>query len=216
MLSGYFITGSDTDVGKTWISCELIGQLKRCYSSVKVRKPIESGCKPSTDQQLIPADGQRLYLANDSREDLDIITAFRFQAALAPDRAAMLEQQSITLAQLIEATGRHLEKNDHVLVEGAGGFFSPLCEDGLNADLASALGLKIIIVIPDRLGAINQALLTIQAVEGLRLNIHAIILNQVNPGANSHMDNLADLQRRIEYPVYYCPFNGTLEHNIFC
>ncbi|MDJ0880383.1 MAG: dethiobiotin synthase [Gammaproteobacteria bacterium] len=216
MISGYFITGSDTDVGKTWISCQLIDQLNACHASVKVRKPIESGCEHSPEGQLLPADGHRLFLANNSRESLDIITPYCFQAALAPDRAARLENQSITLEQLTQAVRNQLENNDKVLVEGAGGFYSPIAEATLNSDLALALNLDIIIVIPDRLGAINQALLTIHAVESLQLKIHAVILNQVEPKQPKSMDNFDDIQSRIKYPIYLCPYNGFLEHNIFC
>ncbi len=215
MVSGYFITGSDTDVGKTWISCQLIPQLNQCQTSVKVRKPIESGCELSAHGQLLPNDGYRLFAANNSRENLDIVTPFRFRAALAPDRAARLEDQVITLEQLIAATRHHVDSGDTVLVEGAGGFFSPICEMALNADLARALGLNIIVVIPDRLGAINQALLTINAIENYQLKIHAIILNQVVATNGTSMDNFIDIKSRIQYPLYFCPFNGILEDNIF-
>ena len=82
-----------------------------------------------------------------------------------------------------------------LIVEGAGGFYSPLAEDGQNADLASALQLPVIIVINDRIGAVNQALLTLQAVTSRQLRVAAVILNQViGNSSSSDMDNAADLR----------------------
>jgi len=216
LLDGYFITGSDTGVGKTWVSCQLVQQLRHCHSSVKVRKPIESGCEYSSENELLPADGTQLFHANNQSEKLDIITPFRFRAALAPDRASSLEQQTITLAQLKNAVENNLKNNDRVIVEGAGGFLSPICSNALNADLAEALGLKIIIVIEDRLGAINQALLTLKAVELSGLSIHAIILNQIQQDIDARMENRIELKKWSQHPVYGCKHNGQLDPGIFC
>ena len=208
--AGYFITGSDTAVGKTWIGCQLIQQLSSLVESVKVRKPIESGCKTLHNGQLFPADGDGLFQANNCRETLDIVTPYRFSAALAPDRAALLEGKTITLDLLVEAVNNNIEEQDTLIVEGAGGFYSPIAKSSLNADLAKALGLEAIIVIDDRLGAINQALLTIHAVQQAGLDIRAIVLNQVTEDRPDDMDNLADLSGLIELPVYTCPYRGRL------
>jgi len=207
---GIFVTGSDTGVGKTWISCQLIHQLKPSVPSLKVRKPVESGCELENDNQLLPADGMQLYLANDRRESLQLVTPYRFQAALSPDLAARHEQQIITLDQLEQAVNQQLNSSDFVLVEGAGGFYSPIAEDGLNADLARRLRLDVIIVTEDRLGAINQSLLTIKAVESEGLNISMLILNQNKANDSSATDNLTALKKRTAYPVYSCAYNGRL------
>ncbi len=209
-LHGYFITGSDTGVGKTWIGCQLIPQLRQHSNSLKVRKPVESGCEIDTNGALIPADGSALFAANARVESLDLVTPYRFPAAVAPDRAARLQGQTITLDQLQQAVTHNLQSDDIVMVEGAGGFFSPLAEDGLNADLAKRLGLDVIIVVSERLGAINQALLTIRAVENFGLKVHCVILNQCSEAQDPDTDNLHDLSTRSDYPVYFCPFQGQL------
>jgi dethiobiotin synthetase len=211
LINGYFITGSDTGVGKTRVGCQLIQQLRKTQNTVKVRKPVESGCKTDKLGQLAAADGQLLSIANAQQESPDIITPYRYRAALAPDHAARLEGQSITLSQLNQAVRKGVEDNDLLVVEGAGGFLSPICSDGLNADLGVLLGLPTVIVVEDRLGAINQALLTINAVEQYDLEIFAIILNQLTLSIDPELNNKQDLQTRIEYPVYLCPFNGELE-----
>ncbi|MCK5663322.1 MAG: dethiobiotin synthase [Thiotrichaceae bacterium] len=146
------------------MSCQIIKQLKVKTPSLKVRKPVESGCNISPDNLLLPTDGEALFEANDKKESLQQVTPLRFKAAVSPDRAARLENQNITLDQLRHAVSSNVQPEDTLLVEGAGGFYSPIAEDALNADLAKLLGLEVIIVIEDRLGAINQSLLTIKAV----------------------------------------------------
>jgi dethiobiotin synthetase len=212
---GYFITGSDTDVGKTWIARQIIGQINSKYGSVKVRKPVESGCE-KIDGEYFPADGNALYQSNNQAENLTLVTPYRFHAALAPDRAARMENYTLTLEQLYKACLNQVTADDTLLVEGAGGFYSPICEDGLNADLARALGLKVIIVCEDRLGAINQALLTISAVKQEGLDIQAVILNQNKPPvyAGDSLDNYQDLCQRTDIPVYTCAYQSGINGKV--
>lgn len=209
--SGLFITGSDTNVGKTWIAVQLIEQLKAYGIAIKVRKPVESGCTTDNDKQLFPADGNQLFKANGEQETLQLITPLRFSAAVAPDSAARLEGKKIFLAELHRSVFTGTAMDDFLLVEGAGGFYSPIAEDGLNSDLAVQLGLDVVIVVEDRLGAINQGLLVIKAVENEGLAVRAVILNQTKPKNEAELDNLKDLTARTAYPVYYCPFNGRLD-----
>ncbi len=210
-LSGYFISGSDTGVGKTWVSCQIIDQLKTRVSSLKVRKPVESGCELHNDNQLHPADGTALFKANGEIESLQLVTPLRFKAAVSPDKAAKIENQVIYLKQLQQAVCNNIKTGDTLLVEGAGGFYSPIAEDGLNADLARLLGLELILVIEDRLGAINQALLTIRAAESEEISIKAVILNQRHDNDGDNLGNLEALIERNRYPVYRCSYQGTLE-----
>jgi len=168
--NGYFITGSDTDVGKTYIACQIVRQLVQQGVKVETRKPVESGCGVSANGDLVTHDALALQQANDNRESIERIAAYRYRAALAPPRAARLENEEIRIAQLIDACER--DQADHrLIVEGAGGFYSPLAENGLNADLASALQLPVVIVVNNRIGAVNQALMTIQAVESRQLRV---------------------------------------------
>ncbi len=202
---GFFITGSDTGVGKTWVACQIIRQLKHRLQSLKVRKPVESGCQMK-DKRRLPADGLALYQANDQRETLNTVTPFRLLAPIAPDQAAQKEGVTLTLAQLEQAVWQNTRGKDFVLVEGAGGFFSPIAQTALNADLAQRLALAVIIVIEDRLGAINQALLTINAVESRQLAIAAVILNRKQPELDHLSGNMSALAARIRYPLHVCPY----------
>jgi len=209
-LQGYFITGSDTGVGKTWIARQVVNQLNQCGHMVKVRKPVESGCE-AIDGEYFPADGHSLYQANQQREQLSLVTPYRFRAALAPDRAARLEHTRLTIDMLYQSVIEQVNVTDTLLVEGAGGFYSPIADDGLNADLARKLGLKVIIVTTDRLGAINQALLTIAAVKQEGLAIQALILNQnIHTNEDSGLHNIEDLKLRTDVPLFNCAYGAEL------
>ncbi len=207
--NGYFITGSDTDVGKTYIACEIVRQLCARGFLVETRKPVESGCAEDANGNLVTHDAAALQSANQNREPLERIVAFRLRAALAPHRAARLEGSELFIEALIDACIRY-DPTARLIVEGAGGFYSPLAENGLNADLASALQLPVIIVVDDRIGAVNQALLTLQAVESRHLVVAAIILNQVGSEHEAGMDNLADLEACCALPVFRCQYGASL------
>ncbi len=208
-VKGYFITGADTDVGKTYVACQVVQQLRVAGLVIETRKPAESGCQPAADGELQTHDAAALQRANANRESIEQIAAYRFRAALAPHRAARLEGKQIQMQNLLEACRR--DNAEHCLiVEGAGGFYSPLAENGLNADLAEALQLAVIIVVNDRIGAVNQALMTLQAVASRHLRVAAIILNQVNPMIDIDMDNAADLQDYCELPVFSCAHGAQL------
>jgi len=207
--NGYFITGSDTDVGKTYIACQVVNQLCAAGLTIETRKPAESGCEPTPDGELLAHDAAALQQANANRESIERIAPYRFRAALAPHRAARLEGRAVQMRDLVDACSR--DDTDHCLiVEGAGGFYSPLAENGLNADLADALQLAVIIVVDDRIGAVNQTLMTLQAVASRHLRVAAIILNQVTPMNDTEMDNVADLQAYCDLPLFRCAYGAKL------
>jgi len=209
-LRGYFVTGSDTGVGKTWVACRLIERWRSAGVLVRVRKPVESGCRANADGRLCAADGEALALAAGGTDSIDIVTPYRFEAALAPDRAARMAHAQLNLEHLDIAVRDGLDGDDFVLVEGAGGICSPIAMDGLNADLARRLQLPLIIVVDDRLGAINQALMATRAAASEALGVAALILNQRSPSSDRDMNNLADLSARLELPIYACPYAGAL------
>jgi len=207
--SGYFITGSDTDVGKTYIGCQIIAQLRRLDIDLETRKPAESGCREGAHGDLLTHDAAALQQANGMCESIARINPFRYRAALAPHRAARLEGQRLELQALIDACSRDNPAR-RLIVEGAGGFFSPLAENGLNADLACALQLPVIVVVADRIGAVSQSLMTLQAVSSRGLSVAAVVLNQVTAQADGAMDNAADLAPYCDTPIFCCAHHAAL------
>jgi len=197
---GLFVTGTDTGVGKTRISAILAHLLNQRGLVVRPRKPVESGCLRG-EGGLIPADAATLQAAAGSKELLAKICPYRFELALSPERAAALADKSLTLDDVTAVCREGLAESDFLLVEGAGGFYSPLASDVLNADLAVALSLPVLLVTSDRLGAINQTLLAVEAIKGRGLTLAGVVLNQVAPAVDPQMDNAAELSRWLDEPV---------------
>ena len=199
-MKGVFITGTDTDVGKTWVGQKIIQQLTKDGISVEPRKPIESGWPADITQ----SDAWKLSNAANKEDKLDAICPNRFLAAISPDRAAKIEGMIITISQLSkQCTENFNPEDDFLYVEGAGGFYSPICSDGVNADLAKALNLPLILVVADRLGCINHTLLSIEAIEKRGLTLLGVVLNNVeeNNFDIHNMNNYEDLLEKIDYPL---------------
>jgi dethiobiotin synthetase len=192
---GLFVTGTDTGIGKTWIGVQIAQRLCAHGLSVVPRKTVESGCE-LRDGELVPTDGEAYYRAVNARQPLEQITAYRLRHAISPQRAAQIEQVETTLANLVAATFDAVDAADYLLVEGAGGFYSPLALDGSNADFAEHLQLPVLLVAPDRLGVINHVLLSVEAIASRGLHTFAVVLNRLDDGDTlpPEMDNLADLQ----------------------
>lgn len=194
MTRGVFITGTDTGVGKTRIGTALLHLLSLRGVKVRPRKPVESGC-PDGNDGLLPKDAAAYCDATGGRELLSLICRFPLQAALSPDRAAALQGVDIRLRDVVAACRNGVQSGDFLLLEGAGGFCSPLTADGLNADLGTAMDLPVLLVTTDRLGAIRQTLATAEAIAHRGLTLAGVVLNEVTPVPDPRMDNAAALSR---------------------
>ena len=215
MNHGVFITGTDTGVGKTRIGAALAHMLLGRGLSVRVRKPVESGCHKGTDNALVPQDAAVLRKAAGSTEPLEIICRYRLQAPLSPERAAELEGMTLDLGRLHTACMEGIGSDDFLLVEGAGGFYSPIARGALNADLASGLGLPVLVVAADRLGTLNHTMLTVEAVRMRGLTLAGLILNQPAPLSDPMMDNAAELERWLQIPVLRLPHSSGVPHEVW-
>jgi dethiobiotin synthetase len=198
---GVFVTGTDTGVGKTYVGAAVIRALVARGIRVIPRKPVESGCE-LPDGKLVPADATRLYAAAGRPGTLNEVCAYRLRESISPARAAQLQDLLLTIADLERAVLNGVDGDSLVWVEGAGGFYSPLASDGLNADLAQRLSLPVLLVAADRLGSINHILLTTEAIRARGLNLIAVVLNQISPDITPAMDNADDLRRWLDCPVF--------------
>ena len=204
-MQGVFITGTGTEVGKTFVGVEIARTLTRRKIKVIPRKPVESGC-PEQDGELVPQDASALKTAADYQGPLSDVCPYRFEAPVSPVRAAHLAHTILSTEQLVNTCLQGSEQG-FVLVEGAGGFYTPLAENGLNADLAVALQLPVLLVAEDKLGALNQVLLNVEAIQKRGLQIAAVVLNTMDKNYNEHMDNTADLRERLDCPVFSNPYS---------
>lgn len=211
-MQGVFITGTSTDVGKTFIGVGVARALSQRDIKVIPRKPIESGCTRSGDE-LIPQDASALKQAADYQGHLSEVCPYRFEPPISPVRAAHLADKILTTEQLVSTCLEGSEQG-FVLVEGAGGFYSPLAENGLNADLAVALQLPVLLVADDKLGVISHVLLNVEAIQMRGLPLAGVVLNQLGGERNDHMDNSADLRERLDCPVFTIPYSKDGEAKI--
>lgn len=202
---GLFITATGTGVGKTHTGVVLAKSLTSYGVKVIPRKPVESGCTEE-NHQLIPSDASALKLAAAYSGLLSDVCPYRFRECTSPRRAAHLSHQELSTQNLIDVCKQGAEEG-FLLVEGAGGFYSPLSADGLNADLAQQLGLPVLLVAQDKLGAINDVLLASEAIKNRGLELRAVLLNQVKdydmPAA---VNNLEELFPLLDCPVYTQPY----------
>lgn len=212
LTQGLFITGTNTNVGKTWVSIRLILALCQLQRHVTPRKPVESGW-PNNQAAIPHTDAWQLQQAAHTQESLQTICPYHYPAAISPPRAAQLQGEHLSLRQLAQACV-HTPQNerDFLLVEGAGGFYSPIAEDGLNADLNQQLNLPLLLIAEDRLGCIHEVLLCVEAMLGREQDLLGIVLNQKrqlnSDTEDAHsarlMNNAEDLRQLQSVPVFSC------------
>ncbi|MBF0517138.1 MAG: dethiobiotin synthase, partial [Nitrospirae bacterium] len=172
-MRGFFITGTDTGVGKTVVSAMLsILMLERGFN-VSVRKPIETGCDTQT---LIPKDGLFLKQITGSAESLDVITPVRLRSPLAPLVAADLDGTTIDVEALIKSLCG-IDSSCVAVVEGVGGLVVPIARQFFVSDLIKALGLPAILVSANRLGTINHTLLSLEHMLNKGITVAGIVFN---------------------------------------
>lgn len=193
----YFITGTDTGVGKTVCTCRLAHELREKQLRVAAYKPVCSGAELQADSSHCWSDVESLYAATNRLFPRDRICPQAFRDPLSPPIAAANEGRHVDESLLLDGFRWLADRSDVVLVEGAGGFYSPISINWLNADLAERLGLPVLIVAPNQLGTINQTLLTIEAVRRRNLEVAGVVLNQVRENPDLSADTNADeIQRR--------------------
>lgn len=173
----FFITGTDTGVGKTVFTVSLLASLRRKGVNAAALKPICSGGRD---------DAQKILAVSDGALTLDEINPWHFRAAIAPTLAARQEKKKVTLAQAA-AYIRAMQKSfDVLLVEGAGGLLSPLGEKFNSRDLIKATRATPVIVAPNRLGVVNQVLLTLEALpKNLRSKARVVLMPTPKPDGST-------------------------------
>lgn len=197
------VTGTDTDVGKTFVSAALLKVWQGLGINVGAYKPAVSGCEFNSVGQPVWNDVEVLYEALGQRFPRERVCPQSFSAPLAPPFAAEVEQRLINDRLLIDGASWWENQVDLLLVEGAGGLLSPLSSTGSNADLASELDLPLIIVARLGLGTINHTLLTVEAAERRGLQILGIVLNDGQGGEKdeSRHSNPRHLAARCKPPI---------------
>ncbi|NIQ03653.1 MAG: dethiobiotin synthase [Nitrospinaceae bacterium] len=194
---GFFITGTDTGVGKTVVTAGLWALFRRAGREAAVMKPIETGVDRDCGSPAV-SDAQFLMRVTGAEGPVDRICPVSLKTPASPWAAARRENRSIEPSFLLEAFQRLADQHPLVLVEGVGGLLVPLRSDYLVSDLARDLGLPLIIVSRITVGTINHTLLTLQAARGAGLEVSGILFNQSdaaepNDMEKEHLSLVADL-----------------------
>jgi dethiobiotin synthetase len=195
-----FVTGTDTGVGKTHVACALLRSLAEAGQRAVGMKPVASGARAATDG-LRHADAQALMAASNVAAAYSDVNPFVFAPAIAPHIAAAAAGVTIELATVRAAFARLAAVSDWLVVEGAGGWRAPLGERYTMADIARELHLPVVMVVGMRLGCLNHALLTAEAVVRDEQRLLGWVANHVDaqlPGADA---NLATLRSRLKAPL---------------
>jgi len=195
-----FVTGTDTGVGKTRVSAALLQALSAHHSRVVGMKPVAAGIE-NINGLLTNEDVVALRAASTCAVPPELDNPVLLPDAVSPHIAAARAGVRIDIAHLV-ACHRALETlADAVVVEGAGGFLVPLSDHETGADLAQALALPVVLVVGLRLGCLNHALLTLEAIQARGLTLAGWVANHVDPAMLAQQDNLAFLRQKIQAPL---------------
>jgi dethiobiotin synthetase len=195
---GYFVTGTDTEVGKTLVSCALLLHLRKRHARVVGMKPVAAGTTPEGDNE----DAQALREAGSIRVARELDNPYCLPLPMSPHLAARAAGQRIEVSVLVERYHQLAAQADAVVVEGAGGFHVPLNEQETGADLAKALGLPVVLVVGLRLGCLNHALLTQEAILSRGLTLAGWVANRIDPNMSAQEDNIDTLRHRLQAPLW--------------
>jgi len=193
MARGFFVTGTDTGVGKTLVACALLRALRERGLDAGAMKPIETGVGEAG-----PLDALALREAAGAGDPLDDVCPCRFALPAAPSVAAAHEGRSVDHARLRAAFARQAARHAWLVVEGAGGLLVPLDDATSMADLAAELGLPLLVVARGALGTINHTLLTLEAAARRGLAVAGVVISHAGgPLSDADAANLAALRAQL-------------------
>jgi len=198
-MSTFFVTGTDTDVGKTFVACALLAAANQKGLTSAAVKPVAAGCEV-TPEGLRNDDALALQEAMSLPLSYEQINPITLEPAIAPHIAAARAGKNITVDRLVGfCRGVMMQRADFTLIEGAGGWRVPLNGRETLAELPKALNIPVILVVGMRLGCINHALLSAEAIHRDGLQIAGWIANRAEAEMSCYEENLASLKARLPF-----------------
>lgn len=207
MSKKIFITGTGTDVGKTFVTGLIVKKLKESGINAAYYKAAMSGNERTASGELIPGDA--LYVKNISgiSQPLGEMCPYIYEAAVSPHLASRIEGNPVNMEVVKKGFDKVCQKYDFVTMEGSGGILCPICFDGKELwleDVIKELGLSSLIVADAGLGTINSVVLTAEYMRARKLPVKGIIFNHFHPGDRMEEDNLRMCEYRTNLPVTAC------------
>ena len=194
MKQAFFITGTDTGVGKTYVACKLIRDyVAQGYKTIGM-KPVAAG-SDLVNGQWVNDDVLRLEEASNVKAPRELINPYSFKEAVAPHIAAEIVGVEIKIDVIKQAFQALSKLADIIIVEGAGGFLVPLNDYQSMADLPAALDIPVILVVGMKLGCINHSLLTVEAIKARGLKLHGWVANQIEPDMDFYDENITTIAK---------------------
>jgi dethiobiotin synthetase len=197
---GIFVTGTDTGVGKTLVATALLRAFARSGLRAVGMKPVATGCRAEAENRA-NEDVAALIRASNVRAPIDLINPYCFEPPIAPHLAARRAGGSISRARICDSYTSLARLADVVVVEGAGGLLVPLNGEDDFADLAQALRLPLVLVVGMRLGCLNHALLTAEAISNRGLPLAGWVANRIDATMSCFDENLETLRARLPAPL---------------
>ncbi len=198
--AAWFVTGTDTGVGKTLVACALLHVLAGRHARVVGMKPVAAGAERDAQGRWVNDDVQALRAAGTLAVEPALDNPVLLHDPVSPHIAAERAGRAIDIAAIARACARLRERADAVVVEGAGGFRVPLTPQLDGADLAAALGLPVILVVGLRLGCLNHALLTAESIAARGLFLAGWVASRIDAAMPEQGANLALLRARLPAP----------------
>lgn len=198
MERGYFITGTDTNVGKTWATVALMRYFINQGQSVIGMKPVASGCT-FKDGLLVNADALLLQENSTIKLDYQEVNPYAFAPPVSPHIAG--KDNPVDLAVIVDGFTAIKNQAEVILVEGAGGWYSPLNETQDNSNLAVALELPVILVVAIKLGCINHARLSYRAILNSGVSCAGWIAACAEPGVLCGEEMISTIENKLDVPL---------------
>jgi dethiobiotin synthetase len=199
-LSGFFVTGTDTEVGKTLVSGALILKLREQGKTVVGFKPVVAGTYQNTNGDVLNEDVEALRIASHLAPGQLELCSYVLDMPAAPHLAAKDMGITLELNAIMQAISKVQVQTDSLVIEGAGGFLVPLNQYEDLGDFAQQINLPVILVVGMKLGCINHALLTQEAIKARGLKIAGWVANSLSSEMSLLKENVATLQTRINAP----------------
>ena len=203
----YFVTGTDTEVGKTYVTCAVLRTLVGAGLRVVAMKPVAAGCVVNAQGELDNEDVLAHAAASNVPAPRALVNPYAFAPPVSPHLAAQEAGVTIDFSHLHSCLDTLRKEADLVLVEGAGGWLAPVDDERTMADMARALGLPVILVVGMRLGCLNHALLSTEAILASGARLAGWFANEIDPAMSRAPENLAYLKQHIA-----APFLGFIPH----
>ena len=219
MAKKIFITGTGTDVGKTYVTGLIVKKLKESGMNAAYYKAAMSGNERTEEGMLLPGDAQYVKTVSGIEQSLACMCPYVYEAAVSPHLASRIEGNPVMLQEVVKGFEEVCRQYDYVTMEGSGGILCPICFDERELwleDVIRELGLSSLIVADAGLGTINSVVLTVEYMHAKGLPVKGIIFNRFHPGDRMEEDNLRMCEHRTKVPVLACveADSGTLDMEI--